>query len=186
MYKIPISGGPGTGKTTLFKALRAEFPDAYFVPEPATEVIEHEQGLHANDDSYVPNVPWLDYTKFGPAVADKSDELEAQIPPATKLVFQDRSLIDTIGYARLNDFDSFVPEVQRRVASAHYTLALFCEPVGKYATTHVRRETSDEAVQTHAFLRDAYNESGLQVIELPAVSVVIRLAIVHEVIANLD
>lgn len=186
MYKIPISGGPHTGKTTLLEALKTEFPAAYFVPEPATEVIEHELGLQVADDSHIPNVPWIDYTKFGPAVADKSDELEALIPAGTKLAFQDRSLIDTIGYARLNDFDSFVPEVQRRVALANYTFALFCEPVGEYAATHVRHETSDEAFRTHAFLQAAYQESGIRVIGLPAISVAGRIAIIHEVIADLD
>lgn len=185
MYKIPISGGPHTGKTTLLEALKAEFPDAYFVPEPATEAIEHELGLQEIDNSYIPNVPWIDYTKFGPAVADKSDELEALIPATTRLVFQDRSLIDTIGYARLNDFDSFVPEVRHRISLANYTLALFCEPVGEYAATQVRRETLDDAIRTHYFLREAYRESGIRVVELPAIAVAGRIAIVHEAIAGL-
>lgn len=185
MYKIPISGGPHTGKTTLIEALKSEFPDAYFVPEPATAVIEHELGLQAANDNHVPNVPWIDYKLFGPAVADKSEELEAQIPQGSQLVFQDRSLIDTIGYARLNNFDSFVPEVRRRVVAANYALALFCEPVGAYRTTGVRRESFNEAIHTHAYLRQAYTESGIQVIELPAVSIAARIAIVHEVVASL-
>jgi len=42
MHKIPISGGPHTGKTTLFNALRAEFADAYFLAEPASMVMDRE------------------------------------------------------------------------------------------------------------------------------------------------
>jgi len=185
MYKITVSGGPHTGKTTLLEALHTEFPDAYFVPEPATEVIEHELGMQTTDNSYAPNVPWIDYKKFVPAVVDKSIELEAKIPTDTKLVFQDRSLIDNMGYARLNKFDDFVPRVQRLVAAANYTVALFCEPVGEYAANHVRRETHDEAIRTHKFLQQAYHESGIRVVELPPVSVAARIAMVHEIITDL-
>lgn len=185
MFKIPISGGPHTGKTTLLEALKDEFPEAYLVPEPATEVIEHELGLLSVDKDYTPNVPWIDYRKFGPVVADKSEELEAQVPDGIDLVFQDRCLIDTIAYAKLNDFDSFVPEVQRRVAVAKYTFALFCEPVGQYTASQVRRETSEDAIRTHTFLRDAYHESGIRVIELPPVTVEERLAIVHEALGSI-
>lgn len=103
MIKIPISGGPHTGKTTLLEALRHEFPDAYFVPEPATEVIEHELALHNSNPDYIPNVPWIDYKKFGPVVGERSVELEALIPTTARVAFQDRSLFDTIGYARLNN-----------------------------------------------------------------------------------
>ena len=42
MRKIPISGGPHTGKTTLFNALRDEFPDAHFLSEPAGIVMDRE------------------------------------------------------------------------------------------------------------------------------------------------
>lgn len=183
--KIPVSGGPHSGKTTLLEALKAEYPDAYFVPEPATEVIEHELGMQTVDDGHIPNVPWIDYTRFGPAVADKSEELEAAIPPGTEIAFQDRSLIDTIAYAELNDFGIFVSEVRRRIVVANYAFALFCSPVGEYATTHIRRETTTEAARTHEYLRDAYRESGIPVIELPAVSVAARIAMVGEAMSKL-
>ena len=35
MRKIPISGGPHSGKTTLLNALRKEYPAAHFLEEPA-------------------------------------------------------------------------------------------------------------------------------------------------------
>jgi predicted ATPase len=184
MRKIPLSGGPHSGKTTLFRALQERYPDAYFIPEPATEIIEHEQSLKLADDSHVLNVPWLDYKRFGPTVMKKSVELESQIPLDADLVFQDRSLIDTIAYARLNNFDNLVPQVQRRVAAANYAFAFFCEPVGEYAMTHVRQETSNEALLTHDYLRRAYDESGIPIVELPNIPVADRLTIVHRVITE--
>jgi len=182
MRKIPISGGPHSGKTTLLEALSGEFEDAYFVSEPAERVITRELAKQAEDATYTPNVPWIDYSKFGPEVADESVSLEAEIPDVADLVFQDRSLIDTIAYCRLNDFESFIPEVERRIKVARYSLALFCEPVGTYTATEVRRETAEEAKRTHDFLAESYDHSGITVIHLPAVPVPERLSIIRSAI----
>jgi predicted ATPase len=182
VLKVPISGGPHTGKTTLVEALHSEFPQAYFVPEPAETVINRELAKQALNPDYVPVAPWVDYSLFGPAVADESVILERKIPANASVVFQDRSLIDTIAYCRLNGFEEFIPKVQRRIEVANYAFALFCEPVGSYTATEVRRETADEAKRTHDFLAQAYDESGIRVIHLPAVSVEERIAVIRDVI----
>lgn len=184
MRKFPISGGPHSGKTTLLEALRSEFVDAHFVAEPAERVISRELAKQAEDATYIPNVPWIDYSKFGPEVADESVLLEADIPDSADLVFQDRSLIDTIAYCRLNGFESFIPEVEQRIKVARYSLALFCEPVGAYTATEIRRETAEEAQRTHDFLAEAYDHSGITVIHLAAVPVRERIEIVREHITS--
>jgi len=180
--KIPISGGPHTGKTTLIDALRVRFPDAHFVPEPATNVIKRERAAQAHDSSYQPRVPWADYTEFGPLVVAESELLERLIPGDATVAFQDRSLIDTIAYSRLNRFDRFIPEVRHKIALAQYSFALVCQPVGNYAATDVRRETVVEAIQTHAAIEQAYRESGLDVIEVPAVSIEQRIELISDVL----
>ncbi len=182
--KIPISGGPHTGKTTLLEALKVRFPNAYFVPEPATNVITRELATEQANLGYVPRVPWTDYREFGPLVADESELLEAEIPSAAGVAFQDRSLIDTVAYSRLNRFDEFVPEVWRRIALAHYSFALICQPVGTYTATTVRRETEDEALRTHLAIECAYQESGIEVIDLPEVDIDTRLEIVAKALEN--
>jgi predicted ATPase len=185
MVKIPISGGPHSGKTTLLGALKREFPNAYYVPEPAERVIRRELTKQGIMSEYVPRVPWLDYATFGPEVADESITLENEIPPKATIVFQDRSLIDTIGYARLNGFDSFIPTVDRYVRAAKYSFALFCEPVGTYKVTDVRRETPEEAELTHNYLAQAYEQSAIPVIHLPAISTEQRIAVIRTTIDNL-
>lgn len=182
MRKIPISGGPHSGKTTLIEALKSEFPNAFFVPEPAERVISRELSKQAELTNYTPVVPWIDYSLFGPVVADESVELEQKIPHSADLVFQDRSLIDTIGYCRLNGFESFIPEVKRRIRAANYAFALFCEPVGNYTTTEIRRETAEEARRTHDYLSEAYDQSGINIIHLPAVIIAERVDIIRSAI----
>lgn len=186
MHKIPISGGPHSGKTTLLEALRVEYGDAYFVSEPAERVITRELTKQTGDIRYVPNVPWLDYSKFGPEVTNESVVLEDEIPDSADLVFQDRSLIDTIAYCRLNQFEHFIPRVERLISVARYSFALFCEPVGTYTATDVRRETAEEAQRTHNSLTEAYDNSGIRVVHLPAIQVSERLSIVRAAIDQLQ
>lgn len=182
MRKVVISGGPHAGKTTLLEALRFEYPDAHFVSEPAERVITREQARHAQNPCYAPRLPWVNYRRFGPAVVRESVALEASIPLDAGLVFMDRCLIDTIAYSRLNRLPEFIPDVERRVQVAGYSLALLCEPVGDYTQTTVRRESADEAREIHDCLAEAYDQSGLTVVTLPAVSVVERVDLVRAAI----
>lgn len=180
--KIPISGGPHTGKTTLLEALRDKFPTAYFVPEPATAVIDRELAIEQNNPGYIPRVPWIDYSQFGPLVADESEALEMRIPTTAAVAFQDRSLVDTIAYCRINDFEDFIPEVRGRIALARYSFALICQPVGLYTATDIRRESQDEALATHAEIQRAYGEFGLEVISIPAIPIEERVDLISEVL----
>lgn len=188
--KIPISGGPHAGKTTLLEALHSEYPEAWFVPEPATHVIGRELEREVCEPGYVPSVPWIEYSAFGPLVTQASVDLEAAIAEGKQVVFQDRSLIDTIAYCRVEGFDRFIPEVQRRIWAAKYAFALFCEPVGTYTANGVRRENADKARRTHDLLAQAYETSGIPVVHLPAfegeksVAIVNRVGLVREAVRN--
>ncbi len=182
MRKIPISGGPHAGKTTIFEALKAEFPEAHFVPEPAEIVISRELAKQAEKPLYEPIVPWLNYDKFLPVVLEESLRLESEIPHSAKLVFQDRSLVDNIGYARVYGLDEAVPNMQRHVVAANYAFALFCEPVGTYTPTQVRRENDELAQNIHQKLAEAYEDVGIKVVHLPAVSVEDRMSLIRATI----
>lgn len=183
MRKVPISGGPHTGKTTLLNALRIEYPDAYFVEEPAERVIADQLKREENSQSYTGIFPWNNYPAFARLAINESLMLEADTPDDIELVFQDRSLVDNIGYGRLNGYHDLIPEIEERIRLARYTLALFCEPVGQYTPTLIRRESPEEAQRTHEYLSTAYDESELTVVHLPAISVADRLQVVRGVVA---
>ena len=95
---------------------------------------------------------------------------------------QDRSLIDTIAYCRIEKFEVFIPTVLEKIAKADYAFAFFCEPVGSYTSTEVRHEDREKAQHTHQQLKKAYSESGLDVVNLPSVSVEERLQLLKKVI----
>jgi predicted ATPase len=180
--KIPISGGPHAGKTTLMGDLRERFPDAHFVPEPAELVIASELLQFEADSGYAMRVPWLDYINFASLAIAKSERLERDIPAYKKLAFQDRSLIDNIAYARINDGEQIIPGVREKIALAKYSFAMICEPVGEHTLTDIRRESADEAIAIHQALVTAYEESGLDVISIPAISREARVDLVARIL----
>src|SRR5688500_11159165 len=120
MRKIPISGGPHTGKTTLLNALRETYPDAYFVEATAERVIDRELAQEESRQSYQGIFPWNKYPRFARLVIDASVELESAIPDDADIVFQDRSLIDNIGYGRLFEYEDLIPGLKRRIEAANY------------------------------------------------------------------
>lgn len=181
MHKIPISGGPHTGKTTLHNKLKETRPDFYFVPEPAEIVINRELQKQKRNPNYIPKIPSIDYRKFCPLVIEESLKLEAEIPKDTKIAILDRSLFDTLGYCRLNSTEEFIPKINKAIKLAGYTVAIFCAPVGNYNITTTRRETAEEALITHQFLSEAYEQSRLPIIHLPPTEKVEeRLAILEQ------
>ena len=125
MKKVLISGGPHAGKTTLLNTLQRVYTDAHFLPEPATEVITRELEHKQRNSNYTPKVPWLNYYDFAPLVLEETLRLEAIIPKVSKLVFQDRSLIDTIAYLRLNNISDYQDETWEYIKTANYALAFF-------------------------------------------------------------
>lgn len=180
LEKIPISGGPNTGKTTLVNALKERF-GFHIVPEPATIVITSEKRKEVEDQNYKAILPMTNYSGFGPLVIKKSQELELEIPPTTKVAFLDRCLVDTFAYAKLNNCEWLLDQVGSLVALAKYSkLAFFCEPVGEYESTAIREENRDEATQTHEALRDVYAtyEGFEEVVILPRATVERRVDMV--------
>lgn len=184
--KIILFGGPHTGKTTLMNGLRQELaPSTHFVPEPAELIIAQELEREKQEPGYTGIYPTTRYPEFVHLVMAKSVELEAQIPPESDKALLDRSLIDNIAYARLNNHEHLIPSIERMVTEAGYTAALLCNFVGTYAQTAVRAESEEQAHFIHDNLVEAYEASGVKIIEIPALDVASRLAMATSVIEAL-
>ncbi len=180
MHKVIITGGPHTGKTTLLDALKIKHPNYIYIPEPATLVIEAEYEKEKSEKDYVGTFPWNNYAEFGPKVITKSLVLEKAVESETGLIVLDRSLIDTIAYARLNDCKHLLPDLYHKIQSAGYQKAFLCDFVGSYQSNHIRTESFEEAQKTQQAIRRAYEKSGVPIINLPAVSVEERIFIFEQ------
>ncbi len=166
--KILISGGPHTGKTTLFEAVRSTFGEqATYVEEPATTVIKSIGNAVINDPE-----------EFCRRCIDVSLEQEDLASKKAQIMIQDRSLVDTVAYARRDGCENLIPGLMGLIAAANYSSVFFCDPVGDYATTEARHEDQETAMKTHGMLQEAYEDTGMPMIKIPPVSVGARVELV--------
>lgn len=170
VLKIPISGGPHSGKSTLMKVLRAEYPDAYFVSEPADLIVKVEKAKALTFPGYVPIKPLTTFEAFSKLAVNLSVLLESEIPPSAEIVFQDRCLIDNLAYRNMNNYTDEADRLHEKITAANYAFALFCEPVGTYKKSLIREESAEQARVVHEYLRQTYYESGLPIVDLPSFS----------------
>lgn len=183
MRKIVIAGAEHTGKSTLLDRLQQEFADkVYFIPEPASLLIDIEHRRKASRPDYEGVYPTNNYRKFAELVMTKSVELESSIPSKFGAAILDRCLIDNIAYARMNGCHDLVPHMRTLAVAANYTTVLMCDFVGKYAQTEIRTVDEATAHRLHNHLLEAYSEFDVDIVHLPPVDIENRVAIARSVI----
>src|SRR5690242_18034543 len=96
-----ISGGPGSGKTTVLRELaKAGFS---YVPEVARRIIQEQVETGGTA------LPWADRTTYTRLMLQRSIETFLEHLSTAMPTFADRGIPDTLGYARLIDLqDEFL------------------------------------------------------------------------------
>lgn len=155
-----ITGGPGSGKTTVLKELeRSGHP---FMPEAAREIIREQVACGGEA------LPWADRERYTGLMLERSIQSFLQYAATKQLTFADRGIPDTLCYARLIGLTN---EEAIRAACERYRYAqqVFLAPPWKeiYETDAERKQNFDEAVRTYEMMSSVYSECGYQVIELP-------------------
>jgi predicted ATPase len=174
--KIVISGGPHSGKTTLQNGLREAFPNIHYIEEPASIVMRKANG---NSDYWTDVFSSPD--RFCESCVDEALASEAAIPDTTETAVFDRSLVDTVAYARRDGCDVLVPRVITLARNALYSTVLFCDFVGEYSN---RVETQEEAIHTHDLLRQAYEDMDIKLIDVPSFSTQDRVAFISSILSD--
>lgn len=168
---LVLTGGPGSGKTTLIEALRS----AGF----ATSV-EAGRGI-IRDQSAIggPALPWHDRALFAELMLSwelrsYQGAIEQKGP-----VFFDRGVPDTLGYLRLSGLP--VPgHIGAAADRFRYNQRVFIAPPWPdiFAQDEERKQTLDEAERTYHALVGVYTELGYELVPLPLASVEARLRFV--------
>jgi len=159
-----LTGGPGSGKSTLIEALKqAGFHTA---PEAGRGVIRDQMAIGGRA------LPWQDRALFAELML--SWELRSWHAAHAKSgpVFFDRGVPDTIGYLRLCDLP--VPDHAVNAAQKfRYARRVFIAPPWPeiFAQDEERKQTLDEARHTHDSVAGVYAELGHELVPLPLVSV---------------
>jgi len=168
-----ITGGPGSGKSTLIEALEQRGHRCY--PEVSRELIRRE--------AQRPNgvLPWNDLEAFARLAFDEMLRQHDHAHEVGKVCFYDRALPDIFGYLQRSGFD--IPEEYLTIHSrCRYERTVFILPPWPeiYINDDERPQSLAEAKALHDAIRTAYGSLGYELIEVPKVPVDERYAFVLE------
>lgn len=163
-----ITGGPGSGKTTLIDVLAARgFPH---VEEAGRRIIREQLRTGGNATHEGDRLAFRDLM-----FTDAVQTFEARTGLHTP-VFFDRGLPDLIGYSRLIG-EEVPPPLKEAVTRYRYNNTVFVAPPWEaiYGNDAERKQDFAEAVATHDAIRTAYRDAGYALVELPRAGVEARV-----------
>jgi predicted ATPase len=163
--RIVIAGGPGSGKSSLLRALAAAGEACY--AEVSRELIR-EQLARAGR-----LFPWGDLRGFA---MECGERMHAQLTDSARhgRCFFDRGLPDLIGYLSHGGWSA--PDTWRAASRAYAGAVFFAPPWREiYVNDPERPQTFAEAQGLSAHIRRAYLDCGFTLIELVKSSVPDRL-----------
>ncbi len=162
-----ITGGPGTGKTSLIEALERD--GVKTIKEVARDIIKEQQQQGGEA------LPWKNTGLYTKIMLERSVDSYLTHAKEEGPMFFDRGIPDTLAYARLIELDDR-EYIELAVDKYRYSEQVFILPPWEsiYHTDKERKQSFDEAVDTYYVMKDVYEKAGYTLIEVPELSVKAR------------
>ncbi|MBS1072123.1 AAA family ATPase [Gluconobacter wancherniae] len=168
-----VTGGPGSGKTSLIDMLASE--GVRHMPEAGRAIIQDQVDIGGTA------LPWADREAFATLMlAWEMRSYREAIGASCPIVF-DRGIPDVIGYLRLCGLP--VPAAILNAANQRrYARRVFVAPPWPaiFRPDTERKQTLLEAEATYNAMVEAYSDLGYELVMLPLVSVAERARFVRE------
>jgi predicted ATPase len=168
-----ITGGPGSGKTSIIQALRDR---GHLCVDEVGRKIIREQLLIGGDALH-----WGDKAKFLELMLSRSMCDYDRVRQSDGPVFFDRGIPELAGYGPLVGIP--VPaHVTKAAKLFRYARTVFVTPPWReiYRNDEERKQDFAEAVATHDTCVGAYREFGYEPVEVPKVSIAERVEFILE------
>lgn len=164
-----LTGGPGTGKSTLLEEIRKA--KIYAMEEVATYLIRSE--LEKGGDC----LPWKNREAFQKRVLKTQREWAREIPEGIETAFSDRGIPDGIAYCLVDGITP--PEgLVEAARDIRYAGVFLLEPLENFQNTEVRREDKAKAKEIHEAIAKVYESLGYTLHRIPEAPVEKRLELV--------
>ena len=168
-----ITGGPGTGKSSLIDALAAR--GYRTMPEAGRAIIRDQVAIGGSA------LPWADRALFAELMLgwEMRSHREALASPSP--VLMDRGIPDVVGYLTLCGLP--VPAHIEAAAKIHpYNERVFLAPYwgAIFAQDAERKQDRQEAEATGRVMAETYTRLGYQIVELPLVGIEQRADFIAE------
>ncbi|MFU0503160.1 AAA family ATPase [Pseudaminobacter sp. NGMCC 1.201702] len=155
-----LTGGPGSGKTTLIEALGAAgFPTSV---EAGRAIIRDQSAIGG------PALPWSDPAAFAELMLSWEMRSYAIASAASSPVFFDRGVPDVVGYLRLTGLP--VPaHIEKAAEVFRYNRKAFILPPWAeiFSQDTERRQSFAEARRTFDAMAETYARFGYELISVP-------------------
>ena len=177
--RIVLTGGPGSGKTSLIEALEQRGLPRTFETGRAIIRGQVEVGGTA--------LPWADREAYARLMLAMDSRTHAGAEALSGPVFFDRGVPDVVGYLRLCGLP--IPEdLAAAAVNLRYDPLVFIAPPWSEIFTNdaERKQDFAEAARTHAVMAQVYAELGYTLVELPRISVEDRVDFVLERVFGLS
>lgn len=168
-----VTGGPGSGKSSLIAALAAQ--GVATMPEAGRAIIQDQVAIGGNA------LPWGDRKAFAEQMLGWELRSHREAAERAGVVVLDRGIPDVIGYLRLCGMP--VPaDAERAAAAFRYNRTVFIAPhwPAIYVRDTERKQGEAEAVATHAMMARVYAELGYDLVPLPLAGVAERVRFMTE------
>ena len=162
--KVVITGGPGTGKSTIIDHLAAmEFE---CMPEISRSITRKAQ--QSGVDQLFLTEPLL-FSEL--LLQGRVDQFTLADTKSSELVFFDRGIPDVFGY--LNYLGMDFPEIFLKKSKMHRYTKVFMMPPWEdiYTTDNERYESFAQSLRIYEHLREAYFAMNYEIITVPQGSV---------------
>lgn len=159
-----VTGGPGSGKTTLIAALAAQ--GLHHMPEAGRAIIRDQVAIGGTA------LPWADRETFAALMLGWELRSWHEAHDFTAPVIFDRGVPDVAGYLRLCDLP--VPAATAKAAELfRYNPRVFIAPPWPeiFTADTERKQDFAEAQATHAAMIEVYTGLGYELVPLPLVPV---------------
>ncbi len=176
--KIVITGGPGSGKTTLINSLQNEGFSC--LPEISRQITleAQKQGI---EQLFLEDPLLFSQKLLEGRLAQYQDAINHKPP----FLFFDRGLPDVTAY--MNYFNTTYPDTFTQTCKQNKYDAVFILPPWKaiYKQDNERYETYEEAVTIHDFLLEEYKKYNYDVFDVAPGTVNERIAFIKNTLAQL-
>ena len=166
-----ITGAPGGGKTSIISEL--ERRGFRCLPEESRILIKELLEVDS------PSLPWRDLLAFNRILIER--QVRQYLAAKDGVWFLDRSFVDNLGYLKHSSVSA--PQDFSEVIEKYRfnKTVFFTEPWEEiYSTDSERKEPFSTASRLADFMKDAYIESGYDIVAVPKLSVPERVDFVLE------
>lgn len=173
---IVITGGPGSGKSTLIDALAVS--GLQQMPEAGRPIIQDQMAIGGSA------LPWADRSAFAELMLGWELRSWREASAHSGITLFDRGVPDVIGYLTLSRLP--VPQHVRKAAERfRYNRRVFIAPPWQaiFGQNTERRQTWAEAEATYHAMVDVYSALDYELVDLPLATIEDRVRFVRKAIA---